>query len=486
MRLAFKKTRQTPVSVIAPTPTQKLTFNGQLYDFQQNVLTWTETRNKGIIGLDMGLGKTVITIAMICQKNFQRSVVVLPLQILDQWRASLIKFSNLTATDICLYQGGGRKSCDLSKYRVVLTTYDVIRTDINDFNSPLFKVKDHFDNMILDEAHKIRNKKTQSYLCCHSLGGKIHSKWLLTGTTIHNKFTDFYTLCEFLDIPGLSKTIFADPITAAKWRQQYYIRLTKMECDLNLPEKSVHDHFLQFDADGTHRREYYSLYEETKDFYIDYVMNPTQLNFTSLLTKILRLRQCCNHPDAILDEKLYQVSINRHDDLCSAKFTKIIELIKNTPSGDKSLIFSQWSHSLKLLGKYLTQHGIKFLEYNGTQSIQERNYILQKFRDDTESCVLLITLTSGGVGLDMSFANHVIIMDSWWNLAMEEQAIDRVYRIGQKKKVEVHRLYMNGTIEHWLVQMKLEKQKVAEQFHQKGLIYSIDQSILTDLLHKYI
>ena len=255
-----------------------------------------------------------------------------------------------------------------------------------------------------------------------------------------------------------------------------------MECDLRLPEKSVEEIFLPFDMDGIHWKEYHSLYERTMDLYAEYLDHQTHESFTNLLTKILRLRQCCNHPDAVLEP----TSPACHVELRSAKFTKIIDILKTTPSDDKTLVFGQWTHSLKLLGQHLTRHQIKFLEYNGSQSISQRNYILQQFREDPTCNVILITITSGGVGLDLSFANHVILMDSWWNMALEEQAIDRVYRIGQKKKVSIHRLYMNGTIEHWLVQMKSEKQKITEQFHQSGVIYEIDRSILTKLLHNYI
>lgn len=219
---------------------KKLQFLGQLYPFQQEVLKWSATIPKGIIGLDMGLGKTVITLAMICEKNCHRAIVVLPLQIVEQWRMSIINFTNLEANDVCIYQGRDRKSLELVDYRIVLTTYDAIRTDMVNPESKLYKYRYAFDMMVLDEAHKIRNKKTKAYATCSELGRHISSKWLLSGTTIHNKFDDFYNLCEFLNLPGLSVEMFGDSKKAAKWRSQYYFRLTKSQCDLGLPEKSIH------------------------------------------------------------------------------------------------------------------------------------------------------------------------------------------------------------------------------------------------------
>jgi len=460
-----------------------LTFSGKLYPFQQQVVEWSRSTNCGIIGLEMGLGKTVITLAMICERNYRAIVVVLPLQILDQWRQSIMRFTNLNATEVCVFQGPRRKSMDLSRYRVVLTTYDVVRTDMDNPDSTLFQARRRFDCLILDEAHKIRNKKTQSYATCCLLGGDIPAKWLLTGTTIINKFADFFTLCEFLDVPGFSRDTFKSATQAADWRKKYYFRMSKLEANLKLPDKSFHQHYLEFD--DKHYQDYITLYVEATVLYQKYLADPTQLNFSVLLVKILRLRQCCNHPDAILDQESYQIEENRHDDQSSAKFNKILDIIHQMPVDDKVLIFSQWSHSLEILSSHLRSEGICFLEYNGSQEIGERNRILTNFRNGTKQ-VLLITITAGGVGLDLSFANHIIIMDSWWNQALEDQAIDRVYRIGQTKKVEVHRLYMSNSIEAWMEEMKREKYKVDRQFHDNNQIYHTDQHLLTQLLHRYV
>ena len=460
-----------------------LQFTGKLYPFQQKVLDWSQQIQKGIIGLDMGLGKTVITIAIICHRNYQRTLIVLPLQILEQWKSSLVKFTNLTNDDICVYQGRSRRSLHLARYRIVLTTYDVIRTDI----ALLRQQTDLFDCMILDEAHKLRNKKTLTYETCSAMSQKVGNKWLLTGTTIHNRFEDFSNLCAFLGLDDFYKAM-GDATTASEWRNRYYYRLKKSQAlggpdGAHLPEKSLHEHFLNLDPQ--HLEVYEQLYEETAKFYSDYSAQPTQVNFGALLVKILRLRQCCNHIDAILGEEQYRISKNRHDGVSSAKYNKILEIIQEAPTEDKLIIFSQWSHSLHILSQFLLTRGITNMTYNGEMSIGERNSMLDQFRLG-QTRVLLITLTSGGVGLDMSYANHIIIMDSWWNQALEEQAIDRVYRIGQTKKVDVHRLYINLSIEDWMKEMKKEKASVDTHFHDNNEIYNVDTEKLTSLLHLYL
>lgn len=463
-------------------------FVGNLYPFQQKVLEWSLAIDSGILGLDMGLGKTIITLAIICEKKLGHVLIILPLPVMDQWRQAIHKFTDCPISQIGLYQGRTRSALHLNR-SIVLTTYDVVRMEMSYPGSPLRQCGP-FDGLVLDEVHTIRNTKTQTYACCDQLATSIPNKWLLTGTTIHNQFNDFYNLCQFLRLPGLSRDQFRLTDTrntgCLEWRDRYYYRLTKDQCQIPLPKKTQQDHILEFDED--HRGEYMELYLEVKELYQMYLTESSQINFNSLLTKILRLRQLCNHPDASLSPEQFQIPGNRYQGAPSAKFELIRQLIQDLPVDDQMIIFSQWGHSLQLLGTYLKESGISFLEYNGSLDIGHRNLILKRFEETTKgkAKVLLITLASGGVGLNLTCANHVVILDSWWNPAMEEQAINRIHRIGQTKPVSVHRLYMSDSIEDWLRQMKVEKTKVADQFHANSLIYQVDQGLLTSLLHRYI
>ena len=445
-----------------------------LYPFQQQVINWAQHLKCGIIGLDMGLGKTVITLELIQQRNYQHIIIVLPLAIVQQWRSAINKFTQIKPNQVCIFQGSGRKSLVLNKYRVVLTTYETIRYEVKCPDSQLFA--NSFDCMILDEAHRIRNIKTATHQSCYMIGQFIESKWLLTGTTIHNTYADFVALCKFLDLDQLDNS--------RNWQKNFYYRITKKESGIELPEKSYHEHFLNFDQE--HLEYYTELLLDVKNIYLDYLSSPDRFKMDIILAKITRLRQMCNHPDAILNDKTSIISYNRHDEIVSAKFLKIVDIVFQMPFNDKIIIFSQWEMTLNLLQQLLGDLGYNCLEFNGSLSNSQRESVLRQFRTSPQHNILLMTIKSGGVGLDLSCANHIILIDSWWNQATEEQAIDRVYRIGQTKNVDIHRMYMIDSIESWMIEMKKEKYKIDSEFHQNGNVYHIDHKMLTGILHKYL
>lgn len=481
--LAVKQAK-VKINVKAEEKLAQLAFIGTLYDFQEKVLEWTKDKSRGILALDMGLGKTATIIAKICLANYKKTLICVPLALMAQWQKAFILFTNIVAPDICIYQGNQRCLPRGNTYRIVLTTYDVIRTDMKNPFSALSKQRDKFDCIVLDEAHKIRNKDTATYVSCFEFARYCSARWLLSGTCIYNNFQDLVTMACFLDLPGFDPSKFKDTDYIESWKKKYYYRLTKAESGLKLPEKSVHEHYLNFD--DTHMDVYVDIFTEFKEVYTSYMSAPSPVNFQNLLSKILRLRQCCNHPNAMLTPEQYNIEINRHKSLESAKFKQSVDIIKATPKNDKILVFSQWNNSLDRFAELLDKEGISHLDYNGQiKDVKVKDAVLEKFK--TSPCkVLLVTLSSGGVGLNLTVANHVIILDSWWNPAQEEQAIDRVYRIGQTKKVEIHRLYMRGTIEEWLIEMKKEKQLIAAKFHEESMQYEINQALLKDLLHGHV
>lgn len=461
-------------------------FTGDLYDYQQTVLDWTKGTISGILGLDMGLGKTRTMGAKICLQKYRRTIIVLPLSILDQWRQELCTVTDITETELLTYWGTKRQTCDFEKARVVLTTYDVVKADINSEETILYLYRNGFDCIVLDEAHLIRNTSTKAFATCFKLGSSCKSKWLLTGTTIHNKYRDLVSLAEFLNMPEHTPTWFGtcsqDDLKA--WRKKYYYTLKKDECNIKLPKKIIQDIYLEFD--DNHKKIYGETHKEVMQLYSAYQAHPIQLNFTSLLAKITRLRQCCNHPNAMFySKKTSEFEKPIHDNYKSSKFGEITNLIKNASPDDKFLIFSQWTQSLNMLNKWLSGSRIECLQYDGSLSAIQKNSVLADFKQ-SKTQVLLLNIQSGGVGLNLTCANNVIILDSWWTNALEEQAIDRVYRIGQKKQVNVYRLYMNNTIEHWMVKMKDEKKLVDKQLHNKNLRYEINREVLKQLLHAYV
>jgi SNF2 family DNA or RNA helicase len=158
------------------------------------------------------------------------------------------------------------------------------------------------------------------------------------------------------------------------------------------------------------------------------------------------------------------------------------------PETEKVIVFSQWSHSLNLIGSILKQKGIKYENYHslGCKSLQDRNHIIDEFKAPATK-VLLATTASAGIGLNLVCANHIILLDPWWNQASEDQAIDRAYRIGQTKDVHVHRLYMTASLEEWMISLKSEKHNVSTTFHSANSeIHQIDQTFLKNLLKKFL
>jgi len=457
-------------------------FTGKLYSFQEDVLNWAIKLNKGIIGLDMGLGKTVISVALLCNKQYKRTLIVVPLQIIQQWKTALLRFSTLKDDNIAIYQGKKRMSINFNRHSIILTTYDCVRRDMQDTNSTLYKNKEGFDCMFMDEAHKIRNIKSQTYTSCIQLGEFIENKWLLTGTPIHNDINDFISLCKFINI--CEKNSCPDKQTLLDLKKLYYYRLMKSNVFLNdeLPKKTIHKHILKFNGHSDHYRVYTGLQNNIYNLYEKFLADPVNYSFERIISKILRLRQCCNHIDACLDEYHFKIQRNRHLDLSSPKFNKILDILKGLGT-EKIIIFSQWTQSLSILGNFLNNNNINYYQYDGSLNIDDKNLLLNKFRDGSTN-VLLMTIASGGVGLDMSYANNIILLDSWWNQALENQAIDRVYRIGQTKNVSVHQLYIGNTIEEWLITIKAEKYEVDKNFHSNDFdIYSPNKSLLNTLLY---
>lgn len=509
-------------------------FTGELYPFQQPVFDWARQINRGIMALDMGLGKTIITVAIICAKQFQHCLIVVPLPVVKQWSDALVSFTDLSPNQICFYHGRRRnpRVFGRSKYKVILTTYEMIRIDINNGRINPEEDEFHFDCVIFDEAQKLRNGKTQTHQTCYRMSQKISSRWLLSGTPIVNQYQDIIILNKFLDLDldqdldqdqdqGLGQKgdstsgSLSNSDRISQWKKKYYYRLMKCQCQafLSLPGKEIHCHTLTMTED--HWKYYQCVQQELVGALADLEGTPegvregtpegvregvregrrSRMNFTSILVKILRLKQCCNHVNAMIGSQQFadkggggrsEKKFNNNETMISSvKFDTIMNLYNQKPKDQKMVIFSQWEVSLNILGQYFKSHGIDYLLYHGQLSMEQRQKVLDQFRTDTIT-VLLMTLTSGGLGLNLTCANHVILMDSWWNQATENQAIDRVYRIGQTRKVEVHRLVVNNTIEQWLVTMKEEKNKTVEYFDQYDDIYHVNRVTLSALLRRYL
>lgn len=454
---------------------KKLQFKGSLFPFQKDVLLWTQERKKAIIALDMGLGKTVISCAIIANACYKRTLIIVPLPLLQQWKAALLNFTDLEPAQLAIYHGKDRLKTDLSLSRVVITTYDLVRYDFKNAQSPLYRTAGFYDSVFIDEAHTLRNHKTDLFKITTSYIYNAQYKWLLTGTVIHNKFDDFTSLLKIIDV-DVANIKDSNQLQAVK--AAHFYSLTKQQAEIKLPTKEVKEHSLGFDL--KHVEFYADVLAEVKEVWAAFRRNSNLDTYNSLLAKILRLRQVCNHPLAPMQPQQQQHDQKLQD---TAKFEATLQIINDVHRDDKLIVFSQWANSLCLLQQYLKNAGFESIIYSGDSSTSQKESILAKFRGSSK--ILLATIQSAGVGLNLVQANHVIMLDSWWNQALENQAVDRVHRIGQVKSVYVHKFYMKDTIEDWIRAMKTQKGEVAAKFDQSTYA-TPDKDMLTTLLHQHI
>lgn len=458
---------------------KKINFKGTLIPFQNDIYGCRmKDQDRGILALEMGLGKTIVMIYKICHAEYKKVLFIVPLPLAEQWRKALFNFTDSKIGDVTIYQGRKRHNDDFSKARFVITTYETVMIDMDNESSQLFKHHKQFDSIVLDEAHKIRNQNTKTNNVCNKLAENCAARWLLTGTPIMNSFDDLRSLSVFLNVSDINFDTHL-----SEWKAKYYIRFTKAEANLGLPDKTIYKHPLR--ADENHFEVYMETFCEVKEVWSKFLSEPGTQNFGFVLKKILRLRQCCNHPDAMLSKEEYEIDLNRYKAGQTSKFLKTMDIIKSSAEGDKIILFSQWTHTLDLMGKYLTANDISHVTYTGEANASKKTAILDEF-EKGNSKIMLTSLHAGGVGLNLTCANVVILMDSWWNGSLEDQAIDRVYRIGQKKPVAIHQMYIDGSIEDWMLEMKNEKALVHKAFDTCDTQYEINRTKLSELLHMHV
>jgi len=420
-------------------------FLGTLRPYQQEGLNWlnflSEHEFSGILADDMGLGKTVQVLAYLSLLPIDSSIlIVLPTSLLFNWQRELNRF--LPKRKVYLYHGGERSLLDFSQ--IILTSYATLRNDIKLFSNHLF------DSIILDEAQAIKNAQSQVAQALFSLQGKF--KLAVTGTPIENHLGELWSLFRFL-IPDLlgSESQFAAEISASgsdarylqKIRRQikpFLLRRKKEEVAKDLPEKieqvvwiemtpsqqALYDHFLSGVKSGL-----------------------MQKNRMEIFESILRLRQICCHP-------LLVSGLVESEEFESAKLTALLADVETiVAEGKKALIYSQFTSMLSLIGKELTNRGWKYAYLDGSTSNREK--MVDQFQNDPETKLFLISLKAGGVGLNLTAADYVLLYDPWWNEAAENQAINRAHRIGRKDTVIAKRYVALECIEERMMKLKMNK-----------------------------
>ena len=440
-------------------------LNGELRHYQEVGVSWLlQNINAGfgsILADDMGLGKTIQVLACILylketgKLNNQGVLIIAPTTLIANWQQEITKFApSLTYS---LYYGNNRTLPD-EDVDIVLTSFGMIRTDFETINERSWFL------CVVDEAQNIKNPNAMQTKAIKTINA--FNRIALTGTPIENKLLDYWSIFDFTNEGYLGSRTkfnkdFVVPIVKnssgksldnlKKITKPFILRRLKSDEEIisDLPEKNVNDIYCELSDKQI------GLYREVMDDILNDLEGLKGINRKGKILKLItHLKQVCNHPSQYL--KSDRISA---DD--SGKLALLVEILDNILDMDeKVIIFTQYVEMGEILEKViLEKFKCNTLFLHGSCSMKSREGIIDNFQNNPDYPVLISTLKTGGVGLNLTSAQNVIHYDLWWNPAVENQATDRVYRIGQKKDVMVYRLITKGTLEEnidLMIKNKLE------------------------------
>ncbi len=452
---------------------------GTLHPYQKTGVSWLKRLRGfglgGILADDMGLGKTVQAICALYEVRADQlghpSMIVCPTSLVDNWKEEINRFE--PSLKVATYVGtpGERRRLFAQKpdVDVIVTSYGLIQRDLE------YLEKMKFSYLILDEAQAIKNKETRSARSVKKL--KSQHRLVLTGTPIENSLEDLWSLFDFL-MPGFlgSHDRFmqtyvrqtgkgeANPSEVLKKRiAPFVLRRMKQDVLDDLPPIShlIYHCYLHDEQRAFYQAAAKKAKEELISLVEKHGFEKSRLHVLATLTK---LKQICCHP----------LLIEGTSTVPSAKYEMLQELLSGLiESGHKTVLFSQYTRMLAIIRNDLEIQKIPYLYLDG--STKNRLQLVKKFNDDSTIPVFLISLKAGGNGLNLVGADSVIHYDMWWNPAVENQATDRVWRMGQKTKVSSYKLISKGTIEEKIVEMQERKKDIIS-----GLVES-DEDMLSKL-----
>lgn len=442
-------------------------IKAELRNYQLEGVQWLERLRSmylsGILADDMGLGKTLQAIIAISQnhKKGHPSLIVCPTSLLYNWKEELARFNpQLKAVVVDGIPTQRKKMIDQSqKYDVIITSYSLLQKDI-EFYEPIL-----FSYTVLDEAQHIKNRGTRNAKSVKQIQSE--HRLILSGTPIENSLDELWSLFDFL-MPGflgsyerfvekyirvVGEELSANLHYLKKKVAPFILRRMKADVLQDLPPVSEITYRCQLSE--TQLELYRSYAASARDELVKLVardgFDKVQIHVLATLT---RLKQICCHPAIFAKE-----SAEAND---SAKYDMLLELIQNLVDGKhKTVIFSQYTKMLQIMRKDFEEMGIRFVYLDG--SSKNRLEIVKQFNEDENISVFLVSLKAGGTGLNLVGADTVIHYDMWWNPAVENQATDRVHRMGQKQSVSVFKLVTMGTIEEKIIEMQKRKQGIVKK-----------------------
>jgi SNF2 family DNA or RNA helicase len=396
----------------------------QLLPHQSQAVEWLIQNEKdgAILAYDMGMGKTIITLGLLCSKPM-KTLLILPLSLILQWQSEFSKHTK--DINSYIYHGTGRVM-DFTQ-NTVITTYNTIVSDYKKRKTEHYRA---FDRIVLDEAQYVKNIRSKSHKCLHALFGDTVCKAFLTGTPICNAVDDLIALLILGNKAPFNSISYYKKADLSKLKDCGLI-LHKERCKEALPALVIRN--IDIDLGDAQLMLYQHL--KKSDLFI--------------LLKIMRMRQAANDIKLIDRDAL---------ELC-AKMNMIMDILARVPKTEKVVIYSQWIGMLDIAREFIGTANT--LIYTGRMKKEEKEGVIRQFNIDNDKKILFITLKAGGCGLNLNIANHAIIIEPYFNDAGEYQAISRLHRIGQEKDVYVHKLQVSNSIEMWLRVLKEYKKKVA-------------------------
>jgi SNF2 family DNA or RNA helicase len=414
------------------------------YPYQFEGIAFLMPRHSALLADEMGLGKTVQTILalrlLFHGGMIRRALLVCPKPLVPNWSRELRTWAEDVPFEVIGGNGSTRRAAwQVSNCPLKLVNYEILTRDSED----TLEAGVRFDVVVLDEAQRIKNRESKTAQAVRRLPRD--RSWALTGTPIENKPEDLVNLFAFIDpdrIPAETPSRQLAQLTA-----ECILRRTKEDVLTDLPPKTIQDAYLEL---LPAQRAAYTLAE--KEGVIRLNSLGSTITVQHVFELVMRLKQICNF-DPLTGE--------------SAKLELLqADLAEVAESGRKAIVFSQWVEPLELLAQALKPWGP--LQYHGKVPSKDRQWILDDFREDSEKHVLLMSYGTGSVGLNLQFTNYVFLFDRWWNPAVEDQAINRAHRIGQREPVFVKRFVTQGTIECRIAEVLERKRQIFNELIEQN------------------
>ncbi|MBN2730242.1 MAG: DEAD/DEAH box helicase [Bacteroidales bacterium] len=452
-----------------------------LRPYQERGYSWLYRNAKigmgSILADDMGLGKTLQVIALLLKYKEEKilhkhkAIVIVPTGLLLNWESELKKFAPSLKSFI--YHGTTRTLPDLKTYDVLITSFGIARSDVKKFQNV------SWHTLVIDEAQNIKNINTAQTKAVKNIPAKNYIA--LSGTPVENRLSELWSIMDYANRGFLGRindfnNEFGIPIQeyndiqkAEKLKQitsPFLMRRLKTDKKIiaDLPDKIESDSFAKLTPEQA------SLYEGTLQKALKDIEEIKSDNNRAIFAKkslvlqmILALKQICNHPALFLKN-------NDTDPLLSGKMQLLFDKLDSiAASNEKVLIFSQFAQMGKLLQSYISdRYNDEPLFYHGKNTIKERQIMIDKFQNNRAEKIFILSLKAAGTGLNLTSAQHVIHYDLWWNPAVENQATDRAYRIGQKNNVMVHRFITQNTFEERINEIIQQKKRLADMTISSG------------------